>query len=72
MNLKPIFPPKEGINQTNYYWFEKGFVLPDNFEISQGKITFIYNPYEVSNYANGVITFSMPLRQIKPYLKREI
>ena len=54
------------------YWFEKGFVLPDNFEISQGKITFIYNPYEVSNYANGVITFSMPLRQIKPYLKREI
>ena len=54
------------------YWFDKGFVLPDNFEISQGKITFIYNPYEVSNYANGVITFSMPLRQIKPYLKREI
>jgi PKHD-type hydroxylase len=25
MNLKPIFPTKEGINQTNYYWFEKGF-----------------------------------------------
>jgi hypothetical protein len=54
------------------YWFERGFELPDNFEISQGKITFIYNPYEVSNYANGVITFSMPLRQVKPYLKREI
>ncbi len=54
------------------YWFEKGFVLPDNFEISEGKITYIYNPYEVSNFANGVITFSMPLRQLKPYLKREI
>lgn len=54
------------------YWFEKGFVLPDNFEISEGKITFIYNPYEVSNFANGVITFSMPLRQLKPFLKREI
>ena len=25
MELKPIFPAKEGINQTNYYWFEKGF-----------------------------------------------
>ncbi len=25
MDLKPIFPYKEGINQTNYYWFEKGF-----------------------------------------------
>ena len=25
MDLKPIFPYKEGINQTNYYWFERGF-----------------------------------------------
>ncbi len=25
MELRPIFPIKEGINQTNYYWFEKGF-----------------------------------------------
>ena len=25
MELRPIFPRKENINQTNYYWFEKGF-----------------------------------------------
>ncbi len=25
MDLKPIFPTKTNINQTNYYWFEKGF-----------------------------------------------
>ena len=25
MELKPIFPYKEGINQTNYYWFDGGF-----------------------------------------------
>lgn len=25
MDLRPIFPIKEDINQTNYYWFEKGF-----------------------------------------------
>lgn len=25
MELKPIFPYKEGINQTNYYWFNGGF-----------------------------------------------
>lgn len=25
MELKPIFPYKQGINQTNYYWFNGGF-----------------------------------------------
>jgi PKHD-type hydroxylase len=25
MELKPIFPYKEGINQTNYYWYNGGF-----------------------------------------------
>jgi PKHD-type hydroxylase len=25
MDLKPIFLPKEDINQTNYYWFNGGF-----------------------------------------------
>ena len=29
MDLKPIFPAKEGINQTNYYWFENGFTTQE-------------------------------------------
>ena len=29
MDLKPIFPAKEGINQTNYYWFENGFATQE-------------------------------------------
>ena len=27
MELKPIFPQRTDINQTNYYWFENGFTI---------------------------------------------
>lgn len=52
--------------------FGERFYLPDNFEVIDNEIIFTYNPYEVSNWANGMVAFSMPLRQIKPYLKRTI
>lgn len=52
--------------------FGEGFYLPDNFEITDKEIRFIYNPYEVSNWANGIVEFSIPLRQLKPYLKRAV
>ena len=58
-------------NETDF-WFEKGFFCPDNFLFTKDRVTFYYNQYEVAPYSFGTITFSMPLRQIKPYLKREI
>lgn len=29
MNLKPVFSPNTNIDQTNYYWFEKGFSVEE-------------------------------------------
>ena len=40
MDLKPIFPPKEGINQTNYYWFEKGFLSQEVDSIVNGSLEY--------------------------------
>jgi PKHD-type hydroxylase len=40
MNLKPIFPPKEGINQTNYYWFENGFSSQEVDTIINGSLEY--------------------------------
>ncbi|MFN9960206.1 MAG: hypothetical protein ACK55I_44555, partial [bacterium] len=40
MDLKPIFPPKEGINQTNYYWFEKGFSTQEVETIVSGSLEY--------------------------------
>lgn len=54
------------------YWFEKGFYLPDNFECTKKEITFYFNAYEVSNYANGTLSFSLTLKEIKPFLLREM
>ena len=40
MDLKPIFPPKESINQTNYYWFEKGFSSQEVDTIVNGSLEY--------------------------------
>jgi hypothetical protein len=58
-------------NETDF-WFENGFFCPDNFLFTKDRVTFYYNQYEVAPYSFGTITFSMPLRQIKPYLKRAV
>jgi len=58
-------------NETDF-WFENGFFCPDNFLFTKDSVTFYYNQYEVAPYSFGTITFSMPLRQIKPYLKRAV
>ena len=40
MDLKPIFPAKEGINQTNYYWFENGFTTQEVDTIVNGSLEY--------------------------------
>ena len=60
-----------GCKKTEYSFGGK-FYLPDNFEMTAQGIRFTYNPYEVSNWANGIVEFVLPTRQLKPYLKREI
>ena len=54
------------------YSFGGKFYLPDNFELTAQGIRFTYNPYEISNWAEGMIEFTLTNAQIKPYLKREI
>ena len=48
------------------------FYLPNNFEITTQGIRLTYNPYEISNWAEGIVEFTLTKGQIKPYLKREI
>lgn len=64
-------PQSKPFDQTDYS-FGGGFYLPDNFKITQKGITFSYNPYEVSNWANGIVEFTMTKAQLAPYLKRKI
>ena len=48
------------------YDFEGGrYQLPENIGFAGGRLILHYNPYEVSSYADGPITLSIPLDQLQ-------
>jgi PKHD-type hydroxylase len=52
MDLKPIFPAKEGINQTNYYWFEKGFSSEEVNTIVNGSLEYEFQKAVIIDEGN--------------------
>jgi PKHD-type hydroxylase len=52
MDLKPIFPPKEGINQTNYYWFENGFTTQEIDTIVNGSLDYEFQKAVIMDEGN--------------------
>ena len=43
----------------------------NNFYFDSQNITFVYNQYEITAYAAGVVGISIPFSELKPYLKPE-
>lgn len=43
----------------------------NNFYFDSQNITFVYNQYEITAYAAGVVEISIPFPELKPYLKPE-
>jgi PKHD-type hydroxylase len=52
MDLKPIFPAKEGINQTNYYWFENGFTTQEIDTIVNGSLDYEFQKAVIMDEGN--------------------
>jgi len=52
MDLKPIFPAKEGINQTNYYWFENGFTTQEIDTIVNGSLEYEFKKAIIMDEGN--------------------
>jgi len=52
MDLKPIFPAKEGINQTNYYWFENGFTTQEVDTIVNGSLEYEFQKAVIMDEGN--------------------
>ncbi len=61
-------PPNMSLEDCGF-WFEKGFQLTGNFYFSEKGMEFIYNPYEIGPYALGMIEFTIPMKEIAPFLK---
>jgi len=52
MDLKPIFPIKEDINQTNYYWFENGFTIQEIDTIVNGSLEYEFQKAIIMDEGN--------------------
>ena len=50
--LKPIFPVKEDINQTNYYWFENGFTIQEIDTIVNGSLEYEFQKAIIMDEGN--------------------
>ena len=46
MELKPIFPYDNQINQTNYYWFKDGFSTDEVDKIIKDAEQYYLNKYK--------------------------
>jgi hypothetical protein len=52
------------------FWFENDqFACNDNFYFDGKSMHFMYMPYEITNYAEGTIEFSIPMNKIEHLLK---
>lgn len=66
LSKKEVDIEKEG------YWFKDNkFHLNDNFSIDSKNVTFLYNPYEISSYADGQISVIVPLSKLESTIKKE-
>ena len=53
------------------FWFEgKQFYLPENYALTDSGLLFLYNPYEIGPYSEGMIEFTIPYRELKPLLRK--
>jgi len=46
-------------------WFNPSFTLADNFAITPNGLLFLYNPYEIKPYADGMTRFMLPYSAIE-------
>jgi len=60
---------KPDANLTDAGWFENRFVLADTFAITPKGLYFLYNPYEIKPYSEGVTTLLLPYDKLAEIIK---
>lgn len=64
-------PAKSSFKKAGY-WFEQGFGLSQNIQLSNDTVTLIYNPYECAPYVMGEIRIPIPLKDVITYIRTPI
>ena len=63
---------KTPINATGFMFEDNVFVLPENIGFTEEGMQLLYNPYEVSSYADGSIVINLSYIEIEKYLTIKI
>lgn len=62
-------PEGENINSTRFFFDDDKFVLPENIAVTDQQVILVYNPYEVSSYADGQLRFVFPKKTVEKWFK---
>ena len=66
-----LIAPTQTYEEAGYWFKDEHFYLNNNFYIHADGITFYYNPYEVSSYANGSTVITIPANKIGKLLRKD-
>lgn len=66
-----LIAPSQTYEDAGYWFKDEHFYLNNNFYIHKEGITFCYNPYEVSSYANGSTVITIPAAKIGKLVRKE-
>lgn len=66
-----LIAPSQTYEEAGYWFKDEHFYLNNNFYIHADGITFYYNPYEVSSYANGSTVITIPANKIGKLLRKD-
>ena len=66
-----LIAPSQTYEDAGYWFKDEHFYLNNNFYIHKDGITFCYNPYEVSSYANGSTVITIPAAKIGKLVRKE-
>ncbi len=70
-DLAKSFFLKENNNESSEedYFYGEPFKLPKNIGFSDEGIVLLYNVYEIASYDQGYTEFTIPFKDVEPYLK---
>lgn len=66
---KHKIPANKPINSTGLTFENEQFILPQNIFFKQDGVLLLYNPYEITSFADGAKEVLLPYSELEPYLK---
>lgn len=67
--LKQNIQTESDLEVIEDVFFGKAFKLPETVGFSDEGLIILYNPYEIASYSQGIVEFTIPISEVKQFLK---